>query len=40
VRRNLSENVPLDAAIAATETIQYAIAVNLARGGQTARRAG
>jgi len=33
-RRNLSENLPLDVAIAATETIQQAIAVNPARVGK------
>ena len=33
-RRNLSENLPLDVAIAATETIQHAIAVNPARVGK------
>jgi mRNA interferase RelE/StbE len=38
-RQNLSENLPLDVAIAATETIQHAIAVNPARGEQAARRA-
>jgi mRNA interferase RelE/StbE len=33
-RSNLSENLPLDVAIAATETIQYAIAINPARVGK------
>lgn len=33
-RRNLSEDLPLDVAIAATETIQRAIAVNPARVGK------
>jgi len=33
-RRNLSENLPLGVAIAATETIQHAIAVNPARVGK------
>ena len=33
-RRNLSESLPLDVAIAATETIQHAIAVNPARVGK------
>lgn len=33
-RRNLSENLPLHVAIAATETIQHAIAVNPARVGK------
>jgi len=33
-RRNLSENLPLDVAIAATETIQNAISVNPARVGK------
>ena len=33
-RRNPSENLPLDVAIAATETIQHAIAVNPARVGK------
>lgn len=30
-RRNLSEDLPVDVAIAATETIQHAIAINPAR---------
>jgi mRNA interferase RelE/StbE len=33
-RRNLSENLPVDVAIAATETIERAIAVNPARIGK------
>jgi mRNA-degrading endonuclease RelE of RelBE toxin-antitoxin system len=33
-RRNLSENLPVDVAIAATETIERAIAVNPARVGK------
>ncbi len=33
-RRSLSENLPLDVAIAATETIQHAIAVNPSRVGK------
>lgn len=33
-RRNLSESLPLDVAIAATETLQHAIAVNPARVGK------
>lgn len=33
-RRNLSENLPLDVAIAATETIQHAITVNPGRVGK------
>lgn len=33
-RRNLGENLPLDVAIAATETIQHAIAVNPSRAGK------
>lgn len=33
-RRNLSESLPLDVAIAATETLQHAIAVNRARVGK------
>ncbi len=33
-RRNLSESLPLDVAIAATETIQHAMAVNPARVGK------
>ncbi len=33
-RRNLSENLPLDVAVAATETIRNAIAVNPARAGK------
>ena len=33
-RRNLSENLPLEVAIAATETIQHAIAVNPSRVGK------
>jgi mRNA-degrading endonuclease RelE of RelBE toxin-antitoxin system len=33
-RRNLSENLSLDVAIAATETIRHAIAVNPARLGK------
>jgi mRNA interferase RelE/StbE len=33
-RRNLSENLPLDVAIAATETIQHGIAVNPAPAGK------
>lgn len=33
-RRNLSENLPLDAAFAATETIQRAIAVSPSRAGK------
>lgn len=33
-RRNLSESLPLDVAIAATETIQHTIAVNPARVGK------
>ena len=33
-RRNPSENLPVDVAIAATETIQHAIAVNPARAGK------
>ena len=33
-RRNLSENLPLEVAVAATETIQHAIAVNPARVGK------
>lgn len=33
-RRNLSENLPVDAAIAATETVEHAVAVNPARVGR------
>ena len=33
-RRNLNEKLPVDVAIAATETIQHAIAVNPARVGK------
>src|SRR5262245_20316412 len=33
-RQNLSENLPVEVAIAATETIQYAIATNPARVGK------
>ncbi len=33
-RRNLCENLPLEVAIAATETIQHAIAVNPSRVGK------
>lgn len=33
-RRNLSENLPLEVAAAATETIQHSIAVNPARAGK------
>jgi mRNA interferase RelE/StbE len=33
-RRNLSENLPLEVAIAATETIEHAIAVNPSRVGK------
>jgi mRNA interferase RelE/StbE len=33
-RRNLSENLPVDVAIAATETMQHAIAVNTSRVGK------
>jgi len=33
-RRNLNENLPVEVAIAATETIEHAIAVNPARVGK------
>jgi mRNA interferase RelE/StbE len=33
-RQNLSEHLPLDVAIAATETIQHAIAINPSRVGK------
>ena len=33
-RRNLSENLPVEVAIAATETIQHAIAINPSRVGK------
>src|SRR5262249_59337118 len=33
-RRNLSEHLPLDVAIAATETIQHAVAINPSRVGK------
>jgi mRNA interferase RelE/StbE len=33
-RRNLSESLPLEAAFAAIQTIQHAIAVNPSRAGE------